>query len=49
MIQILENRMLTYELRIASEPNIENKLEFMSKLIELKEIYLLLINFESNY
>jgi hypothetical protein len=49
MIQILENRMVTYEIRIASEPNIENKLELMSRLIELKEIYLLLIKFESSY
>jgi hypothetical protein len=50
MIQILENRIMTYELRIASEPNIQTKLDLMIKLIELKDIYLLLLNnFESNY
>jgi hypothetical protein len=46
MIQILEKRIMTYELRIASEPNIEKKLEIMSKLFELRDIYYLFLKEE---
>jgi hypothetical protein len=46
MIQILENRIITYELRIASEPIIETKLELMSKLFELRDIYYLFLKEE---